>query len=484
MTPFANETSAARAAQSVWAALSLPDRLRPVRELRALLVERRDALTAAIEADVERPPTEVIATDVMPSASACKYLLTDARRVLKDRRAGRTPLWLMGSRDVVVRRPRGVVGVVGTWNYPLFLNLVPVLHALTAGNAVLWKPSENTPRFAAEFAALFAAAGYPAGLLQTLPATRDAGPRLAEAAIDFLHFTGSEAVGRKLAARLGERLIPSVLELSGCDALIVMPNADVKLAARAAWYGLTLNKGQTCLAVRRMLVHGDVRDRFVAELRGHAAKSGPLRLLQVGQVEQARRLLAEAAGRDTVTAPGTPGDREFLPTVVLDADPALGLCREALFAPLAALMTYRTVDELLALDAACPYALGASVFRGEGEFSDADEVRLESGWRSGVVTANDVIVATAHPATPLTGRGSSGWGSTQGDEGLLEMTVPQVVSTRGGQFRPHLDAGLDPRPGDGDTVTGMLRLTHGRGLRARAAGLAQAVRGVRAARAR
>ena len=196
MTPFAAESTAARDAQTAWAALPLRQRLRPVRELRALLVERRAALTVAIEADVERPPAEVIATDVLPSASACKYLLTDAARILKDRRAGRTPLWLMGSRDTVVRRPRGVVGVVGTWNYPLFLNLVPVVHALTAGNAVLWKPSENTPRFAAEFAMLFAAAGYPAGLLQTLPATREAGPRLAEASIDFLHFTGSEAVGR------------------------------------------------------------------------------------------------------------------------------------------------------------------------------------------------------------------------------------------------------------------------------------------------
>ena len=484
MTPFADETHAARAAQVPWAALSLRQRLRPVRELRALLVERRDALTAAIEADVERPPSEVIATDVMPSASACKYLLTDARRILRDRHAGRTPLWLMGSRDVVIRRPRGVVGVVGTWNYPLFLNLVPVVHALTAGNAVLWKPSENTPLFAAEFAALFAAAGYPVGLLQTLPATRDAGPRLAESAIDFLHFTGSEAVGRKLAARLGERLIPSVLELSGCDALIVMPGADVTLAARAAWYGLTLNKGQTCLAVRRMLVHADVRDAFVAELRGHAARSGPLKLLQQGQIEQARRLLAEAAGRATVTAPGTPGDREFAPTVILDADPTLGVCREALFAPLAALMTYRTVNELLALDAACPYALGASGFRGEVEFSDDDEVRLASGWRSGVVTVNDVIVGTAHPATPLTGHGASGWGSTQGDEGLLEMTVPQVYSVRGGRFRPHLDAALDPRPGDGDTITGMLRLTHGHGVAERWRGLRQMLRGVWAVRQR
>ena len=483
MTPFHAESTAARAAQLPWATLALKDRLKPVRELRALLVEWRDRLTAAIEADTERPPAEVIATDVMPCASACKYLLTDAGRILKDRRAGRTPLWLSGTADVVMRRPHGVVGVVGTWNYPLFLNLVPVVHALVVGNAVLWKPSENTPRFAEVFAELFAAAGFPPGLLQTLPATRDAGPRLAETAIDFLHFTGSEAVGRKLAARLGERLIPSVLELSGCDACIVLPDTDVALAARSAWYGLTLNRGQTCLAVRRMLVHADIRDEFVRELRTHAARSAPQRLLRDEQVDQARRLLAEATatGLDVVAAPGSVGPQEFAPTVVLDAPPTLALHREAIFAPLAALTTFRTVDELLELDAHCPFGLGASVFN-EGTVIDGRDFvpRL----RVGLVTGDDVLVASAHPATPLTGRGSAGWGSTQGDEGLLAMTVPQVISSRSGSFRPHLDAALSPLPGDRELLTGMLRFTHGRGLGERLRGLRQMLRGVWAVRKR
>jgi acyl-CoA reductase-like NAD-dependent aldehyde dehydrogenase len=480
MTPYDAETAAARAAQVPWAALPLRERLRPVRELRALLVERRKALTAAIEVDIARPPTEVIATDVMPAASACKYLLTDAERILKTRKAGRTPLWMAGSRDEVFRRPHGVVGVVGTWNYPLFLNLVPVLHALTAGNAVLWKPSENTPRFAGVFSELIAASGFPAGLLQTLPATRDAGPRLAESAIDFLHFTGSEAVGRKLAARIGERLIPSVLELSGCDAFIVLADADVKLAARSAWYGLTLNRGQTCLAVRRLLVHADVRADFVTALRANADKSGPMRLLQPGQVGQANRLLADAvaAGCEVLAAPGTPADQEFTPAVALDAPPTLGLHREATFAPLAALTTFRTIDELLALNAACAYGLGGSVF------GSADVPEIVARLPVGLVSRNDILIAAAHPATPLTGRGAAGWGSTQGDEGLLAMTVPQAVSRRGGTFRPHVDAGLQPLPGDTELLTGMLRLTHGRGLGDRLRGLRQLLHGVWAVRKR
>src|SRR5262249_22046278 len=156
--------------------------------------------------------------------------------------------------DAVHRRPWGVVGVIGTWNYPVYLNVVQVAQALVAGNAVLWKPSEHTPRTADLTHRLFLDAGFPPGLFAKLPATPEAGPLLAEAEVDYVVFTGSEAVGRRLAARLGERLVPSTMELSGCDAMFVLDDADVELAAKGAWFGVTLNRGQTCIAVRRIFV--------------------------------------------------------------------------------------------------------------------------------------------------------------------------------------------------------------------------------------
>src|SRR5207244_3673858 len=111
-------------------------------------------------------------------------------------------------------------------------NVGQIVPALVAGNAVLWKPSENTPRTAEVVHALFRDAGFPADLLQTLPSTREAGPLLAEADVDYVIFTGSDVVGRKLASRLGERLVPSTLELSGCDAMFVLADADVAMAAK------------------------------------------------------------------------------------------------------------------------------------------------------------------------------------------------------------------------------------------------------------
>src|SRR5215207_5735403 len=140
---FVAELAAARAAQESWSRLSVRDRLRPARRLRDLIVSRADDLFAAVSADIGRPPVEVLGTELLPTAAALKFLEQEAARVLAPRKIpGRLrPTWLLGCRDAVHRRPWGVVGVIGTWNYPVYLNAVQVAQATTAGNGVLWKPS-------------------------------------------------------------------------------------------------------------------------------------------------------------------------------------------------------------------------------------------------------------------------------------------------------------------------------------------------------
>ncbi len=436
-TPFHAETTAACAAQLAWANLSVRERLRPVGEFRRLLVDRRDALVEAIRADIARTPDEVISTEVLPAADAARYLEKFAARILKPRRAGGRPLWLMGCRDVVHRRPWGVVGVIGTWNYPLFLNAVTVLPALVAGNAVLWKPSEVAPRFAVVFAELVRDAGFPPACFAVLPATREAGPLLAEADVDFVHFTGSEPVGRHLAKRLGERLIPSTLELSGCDAVIVMADANLELAARAAWYSATTNQGRTCMAARRVFVQRGAWEKFV-----------------------------ELVSRETKAIADT--------GLILNPPPDHPSRRESTFTPRLAVLPFDTLDEALALTAESPFRLTAAVFT--RDTAAAEELATRLG--VGAVMVNDTIAPAGHPGTPFGGRGASGWGSTQGDEGLLGMTTPQVVSVRGGTFRPHIDAALDANPAVADITGGMLVMAHGRTLGTRWRGLMQMVRGM------
>jgi len=434
--PYTAITNACRESLQAWTDTPICERLRFVRELRYLLVESRDELTSIACAEVDRIPYEMIATDVLPTAAACRFLETDATRILAPRRISGRPLWLIGCRDVVHRRPRGIVGILGTWNYPIFLNAVPILHALVAGNAVIWKPSERTPKMATLLHELFLRAGFPPELFVLLPATRDGGETLLEADIDFLHFTGSEPVGRKIATRLGERLIPSALELSGCDAIIVLPDADVQLAARAAWFGATLNKGRTCMAVRRAIVARPLFEAFTNALRALPANG--------------ISILVEPAVGDSSR-------------------------RDATFEPNLAVMAYDTLDGAVQIHAESPFRLTASIFTSDANAANELAAKL----RVGTVTINDVIAPTAHPATPFGGRSAAGWGVTQGVEGLMEMTVPQVVTTRKGKFRPHIDAAISGNPAVSDVTTGILRMTHARRWRERWSGMWQMLRGMK-----
>jgi acyl-CoA reductase-like NAD-dependent aldehyde dehydrogenase len=431
----------AQAAAVAWRQLGVAQRLRPVRGLRRLLVERTDYLCAAVGDDLGKPAVEVVGSELLPLAEACSFLQKEAVRLLRPRRVpGRLrPIWLWGQQDRIYRRPRGVVGIIGTWNYPLFLNGVHLAQALTAGNAVVWKPSELAPRSAAALAELIAAAGVPEDLLQRLPATRSAGAELVEAPVNHIVFTGSAETGRVVARRLGECLVSSTLELSGCDPQFVLADADVPLAARAAWFGATLNRGQTCVAVRRAFVQRPAYHRFCAELAALSAGAQPVRLAQASQVRHAAGLVADALAcgarllRDGMNPPSD--GPECPAVVVVDAGADMALCRQASFAPLLAVIPFGDVDEAVQLAARCPYHLGASVFTARPRLAAALAAELGAG----AVTVNDVVMPTAHPVTPFGGRGASGWGVTQGAEGLLEMTVPQVVSRRAGRWRPHFD---------------------------------------------
>lgn len=474
---LAERIARCRARQEAWAQRSVADRLRPVRAFRRLLVAECDSLCAAVGRDLGKTTDEALAGDVLPLADACRFLEREAARLLRPRRvpAGQRPLWLWGESDTVYRRPRGVLGLIGTWNYPLLLNGVSLLHALTAGNGVVWKPSEVAPASAAALFALVERAGFPADLVQLLDATRAAGQELAEADVDHVAFTGSSATGRVLAANLGQRLISSTLELSGCDALFVLDDADVDLAARAAWFGANLNRGQTCLAVRRAFVHRPLVPAFVDVLRSLAAAALPVRLALAAQAEQADRLVQEALAEGARLLEGRAaggGAGLCPPRVVLDARPEMALCQEASFAPLLAVLPFDTVEEALRMDALCPYGLGASVFGRNAVRAEALAARL----RTGMVAVNDVIVSTAHPGTPFGGRRASGWGVTQGAEGLLEMTVPQAVSVRGGRFRPHYDLAPGRDADQGDLLRAFLDLGHGPTAGRRLRGLVGLVR--------
>lgn len=456
----------ARKAQSPWAGRPVGERLRVIRALRRGLTLHTDGLMQA----AGRPVAEVLSSEVVPLADACRFLEREAGRLLAPRRlrtSGR-PAWLAGVVSEVYREPLGLVLVIAPSNYPLFLPGVQAVQALAAGNAVLWKPGRGGLAAARALAALATAAGLPAGLLTVLPEDPGVAREAIAAGVDKVLLTGSAATGRAVLADLATRLVPATVELSGCDALFVLPGADLDRVAAAVCFGLTLNGGATCIAPRRVFVPHPLADGLEQRLTRLAA-SLPAVVVDSETATRARLLVAAAVeGGARLLAGSLAPTNEFPPLVVAEALPAMRLLQEDLFAPVVSLVRVADAGEALAAALACPYALGAAVF-GPEEPARALAGRV----RAGGVVVNDVIVPTADPRLPFGGRGESGFGVTRGAEGLLELTAPKVIAVRRGIRLPHLEK---RDPADVDLFRAYLTLVHGDGLRTRLRAAADLVR--------
>jgi acyl-CoA reductase-like NAD-dependent aldehyde dehydrogenase len=469
-----------REAQREWAARPLRARLRVLRRFRHLLAAQASRVAEAAGAGLSRPLAEILSAELIPLAGACRFLEREASRLLAPRRLGHwgmsgRPAWLTGVESEVRREPLGLVLFLAPSNYPLFLPGVQALQALAAGNAVLWKPGRGGRRSAQAVAGLLAAAGLDGRLLRVLPETDEAAREALAAGPDKVLLTSSAHTGRQVLARAAASLIPVTAELSGCDAVFVLPGADLERVARCLRFGLELNGGATCIAPRRVFVPREMAAELADRLAPLVHHLPPV-ALDVGALALARGLVADALDGGARLLPGTallPRVREaapFQPLVVLDASPDMELLQEDLFAPVLAVVPVAGPREALEAAARCPYALGASIFGPEKAARD-----LAGQVRAGSVTINDLIVPTADPRLPFGGRGWSGFGLTRGAEGLLELTAVKTVSVRRGRRLPHLD---ERRPEDGELLRGYLAAAHGGGFRERLAGAAALLRAV------
>ncbi|MEM6552204.1 MAG: aldehyde dehydrogenase family protein [Planctomycetota bacterium] len=503
-----------RVAQAAWAAVGLKERLRVVRRFRGLLAGYGEPIAREVAgASVVRGGDEgvgmTLAAEVIPLADAAKWLEKEAGEVLGERKVGvrGRPMWLWGCRSVVRRVPWGVVLVIGAGNYPLFLAGVQAMQGLVAGNAVVLKPgrAEGGGLVAAGWLErLWREAGLPEGVLTVIGESveevegwmgggltegsgsatcppAEPGAKGAGGGVDKVVLTGSSATGRAVMRRCAETLTPVSLELSGVDGCVVLPGADVGVAAAAIAWGLRLNNGATCIAPRRVLVHRSLEDAL-GEALAAALDGVELGGLYPGSAERCAGLVGEALeGGARLWCGGDPrmesvGFGEGLgPWVLGGVTAGMRLAVEDSFGPTAALMGWETEAELRGLEAACPYGLGLSVFGPAGEAERVAE-ELMAGGACGVggVCVNDLIAPTADPRLPFGGTGESGFGVTRGVEGLVGMTRPVVVTVRGGRGRPHYGAlgGKEVR-----VLGGYLRVVHAVGWRGKVQAVWGLVRG-------
>ena len=465
----------AREAQRPWRLLSVGDRLAAIRHCRRSLVNSPREWADEITAPGRRSVADSLAAEVLPLADACRFLERNAANWLRDTRAPRRdrPIWGRGLRVRVRREPRGVVLVIGAWNYPLFLAGVQTLQALTAGNAVLIKPSPGCSAPMRRLARVLREGGLPTGLVQVLDESTTAAQQAIEQGVDHIVLTGSAATGRKVLASAAENLTPCTLELSGCDALFVLPGADLERVAKCVAFGLRLNGSSTCIGPRRLFVAQSQQPALLDALNHSIAKIPPTALPRE-IAEQARSLVTDAlsAGAMPIGKAQPAFDAEhFLPIVLQAPHVDLPLLHADLFAPVMSIVTVTNPQEALQLSRRCPYALGAGVF---GPKADAEQFAEQV--EAGCVTVNDLVAPTADPRVPFGGCNQSGFGVTRGGEGLLEMTRIKAVVTQTSRWLPHLDP---PRAGLDRLIIGLLRLAHGANLAQRLKGLRDVITAAR-----
>ena len=428
----------ARAAQKAWSGRPLQERCAVLRKLRDIIFERRDDIANIVTRETGKPRAEAILAEVLLALDTADFLARQAPRWLRPARIPHHTIALKARSGWLEFDPQGVVAIISPWNFPFAIPMTELIPAVVAGNAVLLKPSELTPACGALVGELIHRAGFPNGLVQILQGGGELGAAIIEAGPAKVFFTGSVATGRRIAEACAGKLIPSVLELGGKDAMIVLADADLDVTSSAAVWGGFTNCGQACLSVERIYVEQPVAEKFTQlcvektkKLRlgspaDPEADIGPMiRESQLKKVEQQLRD-AEQHGARILTGGHRRSDLgpNFLePTVVAQVDHSMQLMRDETFGPVLAIRSVVSADEAVALANDSPFGLSASIWTRNARRGR----ELASRIRAGSVMINDVASYYGISEAPHGGSGFSGWGRTHSRLGLLEMVQVKYV---------------------------------------------------------
>ena len=439
----------ARSAQAQWSATPWNVRKRILAAWWKSLDRKADVWADLIRDEIGKPRIEALSGDVISTLDAVRWTVRHGGQALKSRRmtAGWQRFLLMPA-GWLEWHPVGVVGIIGTWNYPLFLNAPPIIHALAAGNAVVWKPSELAIRTGQMLQQSFEEAGVPPGLVTAIFGGAEVGRALVNSNLDKGMFTGGIDNGRRVLGALGARGIPAVAELSGYDPAIILADAPRDATARALTWAAFVGCGQTCVAVKRVYVVGDARPWAEA----FAAQAKALRVGDPGREETDLGPMITEAARDRfsamvqaavqagarVLAGGTALSGHgwfYAPTVLLAETPEPEEVLAGAFGPVLLVRGVADPDRAVAAANASQFALGASVWSKNRKIARSLARRLQAG----MVCVNEAVTPTAHAAAPFGGCKASGYGRTHGVLGLREFATPRVFfDRRPGGFRPQL----------------------------------------------
>lgn len=428
----------ARAAQARWAARPVKERAAIIERFRDLVIANRDFLMDVAQAETGKARSAA-QEEIVDMILNARYYARQAPKLLKPKRVqGLLPGVV---KTVVTPAPKGVVGVIAPWNYPMALSISDSIPALLAGNAVVVKPDSQTPYCTLANAELLYQAGLPRELFAVVPGPGSVVGTAIVERCDYLMFTGSSATGRTLAEQCGRRLIGFSAELGGKNPMIVTRGADLDEVAKAATRACFSNAGQLCISVERIYVEREIAEEFTAKFaeQVRAMKLGPAydfttdmgSLISEEQIKTVTGHLDDAKVKGaTVVAGGNVrpdlGPLFFEPTVLTDVTDEMECGRNETFGPLVAIYPVDDVEEAIARANDTEYGLNASIWAASKAEGEAIAARIDAG----TVNVDEGYALTfGSTAAPMGGMKASGVGRRHGPEGLLKYTEPRTVST-------------------------------------------------------
>lgn len=433
----------AREAFRTWSSLELRERAQVLLNSRDLLLARSEEIIQLLCAESGKPRMEAL-VELAYVCDVITFYAKKARRFLGPERV--TPHLLKNKKVTTHYQPRGVIGMITPWNFPLILTIGEAIPALIAGNAVIIKPSECTPLIAGLGCDIlqqtFAAHNLPEHILQIVNGFGETGTALVDEA-EMIAFTGSVRTGKLIAERAARRLLPVSLELGGKDPMIVLRDADVERAANAAVWGAFMNSGQVCISVERVYVDEGIAEDFTQRVvektralrQGNDAAEKDNRV-DLGamtlprQMETVEEQVRDAIERGAKILTGgkrnsdLPG-RYFQPTVLTNVNHTMKVMTEETFGPVLPIMRIKNESEALRLANDSIYGLNASVWTRDKSRGE----RLATQIAAGITCVNDVIVGYAATDAPSGGLKESGIGKRHGAAGIRRFCHEQVIIT-------------------------------------------------------
>jgi coniferyl-aldehyde dehydrogenase len=420
--------------------------------LRRAVREAAEALAAAVDADFGgRSRSETMIAEVGLVLSNIDWTMKRLKRWMKPRRVGLPPEFL-GAAGRVQRVPLGRVGIIGPWNYPIQLTLLPLVAALAGGNRVLLKPSEWTPR-TSELLGRMVEVALPPDLVRVVAGGAEVARAVTELPLDGLFFTGSTETGRRVLAAAARKLVPVTLELGGKSPAILLRDFDVNEAARTLMAGKLFSAGQTCVAPDYALVPS-ARLHEVTQALARATRalypdpdgSDYTSILRPHDRDRLQRLLAT---HDAVPLMDPmPASPRMGAWAVPDPNPDSPLMREEIFGPILPLIPYDDLSDAERFVNVRPCPLALYVLGRDRAACEGVVARVHSGG----ALVNDCLLHVAAHALPFGGAGESGMGTYHGKEGFLTFTRPRSIMVASRLMPARL-----ARPPFGPTVERIIR---------------------------